>query len=233
MSDPSSPVGVPAPDLPSECSPSPSTPRQERACAPADPTRRGCRVTARDLEDWNTCVRLVRRRGVPRQDAGDVASRVLFALRGCDALHEAAGSPLPAGERFALCWGIVRCLVRSYWSRRHRGQQLRAQLPLDMALVAAPSVPLDERVAAHVACERALAELKRRSSDQHAILVAYHIEGQRMPEIARAMGICTNTAWTRIRAASEALRRILRAQGFCRGSTGLRGGKVQSEHAVD
>lgn len=176
--------------------------------------RRDRVVTARDRRDWAMCIRLVQRRGVPSSDVGDVASRVLYALRHREAVSGSAGAPSSDGQRFALCCGIARLLVLSYRSEQHRANERRAFAELCAALGPLPQRSLEEVAADRIACDRVLSELRRRYPVHHAIFVAFEVEGRRMPEIARDLGLHPNTAWTRLTAARVEVRRIVRGLGI-------------------
>lgn len=160
------------------------------------------------------CLGLVRRRGVPSSDVGDVASRVLYALRHREAVSELAGVLSSDGQRFALCWGIARLVVLSYRSELHRANQRRASAELCAALGPRPQRSLEEVAADRIACDRVLSELRRRRPVHHAIFVAFEVEGRRMPEIAAGLGLHPNTAWTRLTAARVEARQIARMLGI-------------------
>lgn len=160
------------------------------------------------------CLGLVRRRGVPSSDVGDVASRVLYALRHREAVSELAGVLSSDGQRFALCWGIARLVVLSYRSELHRANQRRASAELYAALGPRPQRSLEEVAADRIACDRVLSELRRRCPVHHAIFVAFEVEGRRMPEIAAGLGLHPNTAWTRLTAARVEARQIARMLGI-------------------
>lgn len=171
-------------------------------------------VTAHDQQDWSTCVRLVRRRGVPWYDAGDVASRVFLTLHRREAIQEAGSAPLSKGQRFALCCGIARLLVLHYRSEQHRADEKRLRVVLDSAFAGSPQKSPEELLTDRIACEVALSELKRRHPVRHAILVGYHVEGRSMPEVAAGLGLCPNTAWTNLTAAQAMLRGIAARHGL-------------------
>lgn len=187
---------------------------------PGERPRRGRVVTAQDREDWAMCMGLVRRRGVPSSDAGDIASRVFYTLRHREAVLGAAGAEPSGGRRFALCWGIARVLVLRYRSERHRASERQASAELGSICGLLPQKSPEDMAADHLACDKVLSELRRRRPVHHAIFVAFDVEGRSMPEIAAGLGLHANTAWTRLTAARIEVRRIARIMGIAKNEGG-------------
>lgn len=139
---------------------------------------------------WNT----LRRLGVSEADARDQAQEVFVVV------HSLLGDYDPARPIRPWLFGIsyrVACRWRAL--ARHR-RELAMDTPPD-AVDPAPAA--DEALAAHEARDLVLRALDTIDLDRRAVLVMNLLDEQPMPEVAEALGIPVNTAYSRLRLARE------------------------------
>jgi RNA polymerase sigma-70 factor (ECF subfamily) len=144
--------------------------------------------------------RVVRRLGVPEAMAEDVVQEVFLVARRRLPDYEGRGAPT------SWLYGIARGVTANY-----RRGQARAERRLRVVSgphgAAAPS-PEDVvgRADAVALVERFLAGL---DPDQREVFVLADIEGLSGPEVAEALGLNLNVAYSRLRLARRKLRRFL------------------------
>ena len=145
---------------------------------------------------WNS----LRRLGVPARDLEDVAHDVfLTSYRRWDDYD-------PARPRRPWLFGIAfRVAARYRDLARHRRE--RGDDGIDEAADEAP--PADEQLAAFRARQLLARALDELDLDRRAVFVMHDVESCAMPEIAAALGVPLNTAYSRLRLAREQVRRAV------------------------
>lgn len=154
---------------------------------------------------WSVLCRL----GVRAEDAEDRALEVFLAVHGKLAAYDDSRPVRPWLFGFAY-------RVASH-ARRAEGRR-REVFAIDPALED-PGAPPDMLVAEsqqRSILARALEEL---DLERRAVIVMHDWDGESMPEVARALGIPLNTAYSRLRLAradlADAVRRATRGRGGC------------------
>ncbi len=139
---------------------------------------------------WNT----LRRLGVGEADAQDQAQEVFVVV------SSLLGDYDPSRPIRPWLFGIayrVACRWRAL--ARHR-RELAMDSPPDAP---DPRPAADEELAAHQARDLVLRALDTIDLDRRAVLVMNLLDEQPMPEVAEALGIPVNTAYSRLRLARE------------------------------
>lgn len=151
--------------------------------------------------------RSLRRLGVPDRDLEDLCHDVFVAFhRGLD--HFDPSRPIRP-----WLFGIAFRVASDHRRRaRHRYEQQGMEADAaDGLLDARPNA--EERVAEGQQRALVRAALATLDLDRRAVLVMHDLDGQTMPEIAEALGVPLNTAYSRLRLAREqfakAVRRLL------------------------
>jgi RNA polymerase sigma-70 factor (ECF subfamily) len=144
--------------------------------------------------------RVVRRMGVPEAMAEDVVQEVFLVARRRLPDYEGRGAPT------SWLYGIARGVTANY-----RRGQARAQRRLRVVSGPRPAAaPSPEDAMGHAdavaVVQRFLADL---DPDQREVFVLADVEGLRGPEIAEALGLNLNVAYSRLRLARRKLRRFL------------------------
>jgi RNA polymerase sigma-70 factor (ECF subfamily) len=144
--------------------------------------------------------RVVRRMGVPEAVAEDVVQEVFLVARRRLADYEGRGAPT------SWLYGIARGVTANYRRGQARAER-RLRVVTGPRPTAAPS-PEDVvgRADAVALVERFLTGL---DSDQREVFVLADIEGLSGPEVAEALGLNLNVAYSRLRLARRKLRRFL------------------------
>ena len=144
--------------------------------------------------------RVVRRMGVPEAVAEDVVQEVFLVARRRLPDYEGRGAPT------SWLYGIARGVTANY----RRGQ---ARTERRLRVVTGPrptAAPSPEDVVGHADAvalvERFLAGL---DADQREVFVLADVEGMSGPEVAHALGLNLNVAYSRLRLARQKLRRFL------------------------
>lgn len=157
------------------------------------------------LEHGQFIRRTLAQLGVAAKDLPDVEQEVFRGIdKGLPTFDPVlAANPATAlrGWLFGIC---ERQAANHRRSENRRGEVLRTNEELDIAISAAPDV--EEKL---LAAERKaiLSELLATLEPQRrAVVVAYELEGLPMQEVATAMSIPVNTAWNRLRLAREDLK---------------------------
>jgi RNA polymerase sigma-70 factor (ECF subfamily) len=137
---------------------------------------------------WNT----LRRLGVPRSDLEDLTHEVFLQVQRHIAEYDTARRPRP--WLFGFAFRIA--------SQHRRKAYRRREVLSDAAEEAAdPAARPDEHVAAAQDRRLVLQALESIDLDRRAVFVLYEIDGVPMDEIARALSIPVNTAYSRLRVA--------------------------------
>ena len=150
---------------------------------------------------WNT----LRRLGVKEADAQDQAQEVFVVV------HSLLGDYDPARPLRPWLFGIayrIACRWRSL--ARHR-RELAMDAPPD-----APDSrpPADEALASYQARDVVLRALDTIELDRRAVLVMNLLDERPMPEVAEALGIPVNTAYSRLRLARADFKKaVMRLRG--------------------
>ena len=144
--------------------------------------------------------RVVRRMGVPEAVAEDVVQEVFLVARRRLADYEGRGAPT------SWLYGIARG-VTANWRRGQARAERRLRVVSGPHASAAPS-PEEAvgRADAVALVERFLADL---DPDQREVFVLADVEGLSGPEVAEALGLNLNVAYSRLRLARRKLRRFL------------------------
>ena len=139
---------------------------------------------------WST----LRRFGVSEGDAPDVAQEVFVIV------HSLLGDYDPARPMRPWLFGIAH-RVAGRWRALARH---RRELPMDRPFDAPdPSAAADEALEACEARDLVLRALDTIEPPRRAVLMMNLLEEQPMPEVAQALGIPVNTAYSRLRLARE------------------------------
>jgi RNA polymerase sigma-70 factor (ECF subfamily) len=147
--------------------------------------------------------RAVRRLGIPEAAAEDVVQEVFLVARRRLPDYEGRGAPT------SWLYGIARGVAAN-----HRRGQARAERRLRVVTGPRPAAsPSPEDAVGHADAialvERFLAGL---DPDQREVFVLCDVEGMSGPEVALALGLNLNVAYSRLRLARTKLRRFLAAQ---------------------
>lgn len=146
---------------------------------------------------WKT----LRRLGVSEADAQDQTQEVFVVV------HELLGDYDPARPLRPWLFGIayrIACRYRAL--ARHR-----RELPTDATPEALDPAPMpDEAIAEEQARERLLRALAGVELGRRAVFVMSVLDERPMPEVAEALGIPLNTAYSRLRLAREDLEAALK-----------------------
>lgn len=144
--------------------------------------------------------RLLRRWGVPARDLEDVVHDVFLVVH----RRFSDWDPSTAVEPWL---GAIAFRTASDWRRRAFQRQDLATPLGDRADPAPSALEHAERSEARDQVERALAHL---DDEQRTLVVLHDLEGHPVPQLAKALGIGLNTAYSRLRLGRQHLTRILR-----------------------
>ncbi len=145
----------------------------------------------------------LRRLGVPEGEAEDLTHEVfLNVLRKLDDYDP--GRPLKP-----WLFGFVYRVAAHARRRAHRRPEPQA----DVDRTADPSPRADELLEAHQARELLLRALDELPIERRAVLVLHEWDGESIPEVARALGIPVNTAYSRLRVGREELASAVKRLG--------------------
>lgn len=152
-------------------------------------------------QEFDYVWRLLRRFGARERDREDLAHDVFVAVYRSLARYDR--------ERPLRPWlfGFAFRVVSDY--RRKAGFQ--RELPVDEHHTASTEPEALEHLEARERTALVAAGLDRLSLDQRAVFVMHELEGQSVPEIARALGISDNTCYSRLRLGRERFTRAVRA----------------------
>lgn len=150
-------------------------------------------------EEGAFVLRTIRRLGATPSDAEDLTQQVFVVLHRRPELLE-RDAPVRA-----VLFGIVRRVLAD-----HRKRQRRARRSEEIE-VAVP--PAQERAVRRSEARRRLDDaLSRLDDDKREVLVLYELEELSMPEVAKLLEIPVQTAYTRLHAAREIVRKALARQ---------------------
>lgn len=133
--------------------------------------------------------------GVPLADVDDLLQEVFLVV------HRRLGDFRADGDARGWLFGIVRMVVNNYRrsQRRSRGRAQAWARQADI-LAPAPSTPaesIEEREAAELVCE----VLGRLEEKRREVMFLVELEEMPVTEVAAALGIPLNTAYSRLRLA--------------------------------
>jgi RNA polymerase sigma-70 factor, ECF subfamily len=139
---------------------------------------------------WHT----LRRFGVHERDLEDVCHDVFVAFYRCRAEYD------PSRPLRPWLSGIAFRVASDYRRRaQHRREQPTAEDDAPLPLSKEP--PADEKLATRERQGLVLAALQLLDEPRRAVLIMHDLDEQAMPEIAAALGIPLNTAYSRLRLA--------------------------------
>lgn len=146
--------------------------------------------------------RVVRRLGVPEAALEDVVHDVFLVVH--RRLHEYDGRAAMTTWLFGIARGVAA---------NHRRGRERAERKL--AVVPPPSEAIDPEsgVARNQAAEFVRAFLDGLDEERRMLFYLADVEGMKVPEIADALGLNLNTAYSRLRATRELFHRALAERG--------------------
>lgn len=150
----------------------------------------------------------LRRFGVSQSDVSDQLQEVFLVVHGLRSDYD------PARPLRPWLFGITYRVAARY--RQKKGRGIVADLELDDR--AEDPTPLaDVRMESKEAQALVLEALERIELSRRAVFIMVEIDGEPIPEIAAALQIPLNTAYSRLRLAREdfarAVRRLLSARG--------------------
>jgi RNA polymerase sigma-70 factor, ECF subfamily len=145
--------------------------------------------------------RLLRRFGARVRDQEDLAHDVFVAVHRSLARYDRDRPIRP------WLFGVAFRVVSDY----RKKASFEREIPVDEHLTAStPAVALDRLEAAER--QALVAEgLARIPLDQRAVFVMHELEGESVPDIARALGINHNTCYSRLRLARDRFTKVVRA----------------------
>lgn len=139
----------------------------------------------------------LRRLGVRESDLEDVTHDVFIIV------HRLLPEYDPERPLRPWLFGVA-FRVASDYRRLARHMREVPEEPMDEP--ADPSLPADEQIASAQARRLVINALDELELDRRAVLVLHDIDGQAMPQIAEALGIPLNTAYSRLRLGREQFR---------------------------
>ncbi|HYQ17053.1 MAG TPA: sigma-70 family RNA polymerase sigma factor [Polyangiaceae bacterium] len=140
---------------------------------------------------WRTLMNL----GVPRHDAQDVCQEVMLTVH----------RRLPDFDGRSLRGWLYGICVR-FASDYRRSARVRREVPTESLPEAAQESELPELVDRARSLKRTLDALDALDEAKRAAFVLYEVEELTLAEVAEALGVPLQTAYSRIKAAREALR---------------------------
>jgi RNA polymerase sigma-70 factor (ECF subfamily) len=150
---------------------------------------------------------VLRRLGVHADDVEDLAHEVFLNVYRHQSEYERDRPPRPWLFGFAM---------RVASTHRRRAHHRREVLGTELAARDADA-PADEQLARHEDRSLLLRALEELDLERRAVLVLHEWDGEPIPEVARALGIPLNTAYSRLRAAREdlaaAVKRLMARRG--------------------
>lgn len=182
--------------------PLPTPSEAEQATSPASPN------DFRSIFDehfdyvWHS----LRRLGVPERDVEDVTHDVFLKVHAQLAARDPERQPRP--WLFGFCLRVAADYRRL--ARNHRELLVQAEEPTDPRPLSNEQLEREERIRA------ALSILDTLELDRRAVFILHVLDGCGMKEVAQALGINVNTAYSRLRLAREDLAQSvhrLRARG--------------------
>lgn len=167
------------------------------AAAPAALSVRPAFRTLFENEFAYVC-RTLQRFGVPQSDVADVAHDVFVAVHARLAEYDPARPIRPWLFAFA-----VR-LAAKYRERAYRFGPTADEMLIGEMVDATPMA--DDQMAAAQARALVLSALRSIDEQRREVFVLHELDEQPMPEVARALGLPLNTAYSRLRVAREEFR---------------------------
>ena len=153
---------------------------------------------------WRTLQRL----GVPRRDLEDVAHDVLVVA------YRRRGDYDVSRPLRPWLFGIALRVVLEYRRGAHFSDEpLQRQDPPDLSRGA------EEQLAADQGRRLVIEMLSRLDTDKRAVIILHDLDGEAMPQVALALGIPLNTAYSRLRLARADLAAEIRRLRVRRGET--------------
>ena len=152
---------------------------------------------------WSVLVRV----GVRTEDVEDLAHEVFLSVYRRLADYDPARPPRP------WLFGFAVRVAAAHRRRAHRRYEVLALAPT----VEDGGAPADQQLVDHEERSLLLRALDELDLDRRAVLVAHEWDGVPIPELARALGIPLNTAYSRLRSAREDLAAAVRRLSARRG----------------
>lgn len=172
------------------------------------PDRLGAKLRAIFEQELGYVMRVLRRLGVDAADVEDAAHDTFLHVH----RHLAEFDE----ERPLRPWlfGFVFRVA----AHRRRKTKARHEWFETSDVRASPGSDALEQILEHERLSHAQLALESVEVSRRAVLLAHEVEGFTMPEIARALGISVNTAYSRLRLARQELARALARQKLRRGA---------------
>jgi RNA polymerase sigma-70 factor (ECF subfamily) len=142
----------------------------------------------------------LRRLGVRERDLEDVVHDLFVTV------HRRLDAYDPARPLRPWLFAFA-CRAASDYRKQARH---RVVLIDDPEALADPASPVDEQAMAHEDLDRVARALDALEFDRRAIFVLHEIDGVSIPEVARALGLPTNTAYSRLRLARDDFQAAIR-----------------------
>jgi RNA polymerase sigma-70 factor (ECF subfamily) len=174
----------------------------------ADPAPEAPRFRALFEAEFSYVFHTLHRLGVRRADLEDLTHDVFVAVYRAFAKYD------PQRPLRPWLFGIAFRIASDY---RRRARYLRELSSDGVPEPADAAPPADERLAAEEARRLVIAALDDVELHRRAVLVLHDLDGQSMPEIAHALAIPLNTAYSRLRLAREQLRAAVTRRSLRRG----------------
>jgi RNA polymerase sigma-70 factor, ECF subfamily len=185
-----------------------------QASRPAEEPPRAPAFRALFEAEFSYVSHTLRRLGVREADLEDVAHDVFITVHRLLPQYDPRRPLRP--WLFGVAFRVASDYRRLARHTREVSQQPRGE-PVDGAL------PADEQLAAEQARRLVIEALGELELDRRAVLVMHDIDGHAMPEIAQALSIPLNTAYSRLRLARVELRAAV--QGIWRRGAARRGAR--------
>lgn len=151
--------------------------------------------------------RSLHRLGVRERDLPDVTHDVFVVV------YRHLSDYDPARPLRPWLFGIAARLAANYRRRQHA----TSVAPETLEDVADQGTPADERLASRQALAQVGRALDELDPDRRAVFVMHDLDGHAMPEIAAALGVPLNTAYSRLRLGREQFSAALRRARLQRG----------------
>ncbi len=153
---------------------------------------------------WNS----VRRLGVPQRDIEDVVHDVFLTV------HRSLSSYDPERPIKPWLFGVAFRVVSDF---RRKAQNVREVLEDEPQDTEDESASLDDQVTRREARELVVEALQGVELSRRAVFVMHELDGEAIPQVAEALGIPLNTAYSRLRLARQdfaaAVKRIRAQRG--------------------
>ncbi len=162
--------------------------------------------------------RALRRLGVSPSDADDACQEVFVVV------YRKLGEFEGRSRLKTWLYGIAVRVAAAHRRKAHTRHEVPTEepVPLDTAGTGTPEAAAADREALAL-LDRALDEL---DEDKRAVFVLYEVEGLEMPEVAEALSVPVQTAYSRLHAARKDVERAMKRSALAK--AGIKGGGVSA-----